>query len=464
MRKKLIITVLFLLSSIPSAFACGNFVIYSHEGPGGVFLVPVQLYAQNYYTLFIDSSAYPSDQKLILYNLTVDNKDVAMTLNFNPSNDLLNYFYGSSFYIDAHTRKDVGMNVYVDGPTKFGSVSVTGSCSGGFPEGSFYLMLIGRGNPAPPACLNLVSSCGVFPNCNDLTKMNGCYSGYYRNYYCSNNVPKYSEQCTPYCCGLIGGTCPNAATCFTGSSTTTTTTTTTTLPSSTTTTTIPTGTSGCYNGLYRNYYFSGGQLTYSEMCTPYCCGLIGGMCQGSMCPADPPTTTTTVPTTTTTVPTTTSTTTVSTTTTTTIPSGTTTTTTTLPTTTTVPSTCTYAYALSLSGCNNGYYRYYYCSGNQLQYSEICSNYCCSKIGGTCQGPTCSGSVTTTTTTLPSSTTTTTLPSSTCTYAYALSLSGCDNGYYKYYYCSNSHLEYSQLCTPYCCKLINKNCQGSSCVA
>lgn len=422
---------------LPSVFACGYFEIDSEYG------VPV---FNSYGYLIINGSKYPADQKMILYNLTVINyENVGVQLTFVPTSDLINYVYGTSGYVGPTSQKIISMNVYVDGPFKEGIIYVEGSCSNGFVQGVIPVRILGRGNSPPETCKNIITSCGIFPNCTDLTKINGCYNGYNRDYYCSNNEIIYNSQCTPYCCGLIGGSCGNGK-CNDPSTTTTTipTTSTTTIPQ-TTTTTIPGGTSGCYNGYYRNYYFSGGKLKYSETCTNYCCGLVGGTCNGGMCSGSSTTTTTTTSTTTST----------------TIPA---TTTTTLPsTTTTIPSNCNNI--SSLNGCYNGYYRSYYCSNNIPQYSQTCTNYCCNRAGGVCQGPTCSGSsttTTTTTTTLPSSTTTT-IPSN-CNNAYAFSLNGCYNGYYRNYYCSNNHLEYSQTCTNYCCGLINGKCRGSACVA
>jgi hypothetical protein len=438
MKKILIAAIPFFLLLTPSAFAaCGYFEILSDVG------VPV--FNSMGYAL-INSSNYPANQKMILYNFTIKNDlpprpllniyPVGVNLTFVPTGDLINYVYGTTGHADAYTVNNISMYVYIDGYTREDVMFVSATCSDGYRiDGTIPIKILGRGNGPPPACPGSVSSCGVYPNCVNLYTLNGCYNGYYRVHSCLNNAITYTESCTSYCCGLTGGTCLNAGKCSTGSSTTTTipgTTTSTTIPS--TTTTIPSGTSGCQNGMYRNYYFSGGQWQYNEMCTSYCCGLIGGTCGNGRCNGDPQTTTTTTSATTTTLPGSTTTSTISTTTT--IPSGT-------------------------SGCQNGMYRNYYFSGGQWQYSEMCTNYCCSLVHGTCLNGVCSGSPTSTTTTIPSSTTTTTVPS-TCTNAYAASLNGCYYGYYRNYYCTNSHMEYSEMCTSYCCNLFSGKCQSGTC--
>jgi len=81
------------------------------------------------------------------------------------------------------------------------------------------------------------SSWNNVENCNS---HDGCYSGYYRDYYCSGGSCKYSSSCTESCCDAYygnsnaycsGGTCYPPTTTTSTSSTTTTSTTTTTLPS-----------------------------------------------------------------------------------------------------------------------------------------------------------------------------------------------------------------------------------------
>jgi len=68
---------------------------------------------------------------------------------------------------------------------------------------------------AQQTCLNTKTSCGIPQNqtCPNLYTLDGCYDGYYRNYYCSDNVPQYSQICTSYCCGNITGTCLSGTIC-----------------------------------------------------------------------------------------------------------------------------------------------------------------------------------------------------------------------------------------------------------
>jgi len=449
MKKILIATILFFLLSVSSVSACGYFKILSDAG------VPV---FNSYGYLVINGSQYPLNQKMILYNLTVDNLDVVgVDLTFVPTGDLINYVYGTEGYTAAHSKSNISMNVYVDGPFREGIIYVEVNCDNGFFEGVIPVRIYGRGNGLPPACGSTDYSCGVYPNCTNVNILDNCYGGYFRDYFCSNNLIKFNKQGNSYCCGLVGGTYQNGA-CTFGS--TTTSTTTTTIP--TTTTTIQTGCTpslalnmtGCYDGQYRNYFCSGSNLKYTSSCTSYCCGLLGNSCDASgLC--DPPITTTT---TSTTSSTTTSTTTTIPTTTTTVPSSSSTTTTVPTTTTTLPQTCTPAYALNLSGCWSGYFRNYFCSGSNLKYTESCYDYCCNLVKGTCQNGICSGSLTTTTT----STTTTTIPTI-CTTSAALKLSGCYDGYMRDYFCSGSQFKYSSSCTSYCCSLIKGNCYSGVCI-
>jgi hypothetical protein len=437
MKKILAATVLFFLVSVSSASACGYFKILSEYG------VPVY---NSYGYMIINGSKYPSNQKTILYNLTVDNLDsVGVDLTFTPTGDLINYVYGTNGYVPAHSVKTISLSVYVDGPLREGQIFVEANCDNGYVQGTIPVRIDGRGNAVPITCANAVYSCGVYPNCTNLNTLIGCYEGYMRNYFCSNNVIKFNKECTSYCCGLAGGTCSNGV-CNNGSSTTSTTTT--TLPS-TTTTTIQTGCTpsyalsmtGCYDGYYRNYFCSGTNLKYTSSCSPICCSSYcdaNGLCHGS----SETTTTTTTTSTTTTLP------------------GSTTTTIPGSTTTTIPSTCTPSYASSLDGCYSGYLRAHFCSNGNLRYTQSCYNYCCNLIGGNCNNGVCSSGSTSTTTTVPGPTTTTTVPSI-CTTAIAIQMTGCNGGYLRTYFCSGTNLKYTSSCISFCC---SGNCVNGVCVA
>ena len=197
MKLNLFIFVLFFsLAIIPSVLSCSSPVVYNEYG------VPVSLYGGG--TLVINGSKYPSNQKMITYNLSVynPNKYNSITLTLTPNSGLLNYVYGSTVTVPAKWRGSIGLNVYVDGPSKGGELSVSGQCDDGLPipEGIIYVTVIGRGNSAPQFCGNTKTSCGVYPNCQDLSNLDGCYDGYKRTYYCANNLIQYSKLCTSYCC------------------------------------------------------------------------------------------------------------------------------------------------------------------------------------------------------------------------------------------------------------------------
>jgi len=67
--------------------------------------------------------------------------------------------------------------------------------------------------PPVQTCSNDTTSCGTWPDCKILIMLERCYDGYQRNYYCLNNIPKYNQICTSYCCGKINGTCLNENIC-----------------------------------------------------------------------------------------------------------------------------------------------------------------------------------------------------------------------------------------------------------
>jgi hypothetical protein len=180
-------------------------VIYNEYG------VPVSLYGGG--SLIINGSKYPSDQKIITYSMEVKNTNNynSITLTLTPTSSLLNYVYGSTVTVPAKWRENIGLNVYVDGPSKGGEMYVSGHCDDGLPipEGVIYVTVIGRGNSAPQFCGNTKTSCGIYPNCQDLSNLDGCYDGFKRTYYCANNMIQYSKVCTSYCCEAftVDGSC-----------------------------------------------------------------------------------------------------------------------------------------------------------------------------------------------------------------------------------------------------------------
>ena len=200
MKLRLFIFILFFTTAIiPVAMACSNPVVYNEYG------VPVSLYGGGFLT--INGSKYPSDQTTITYNMSVKNTNNynSITLTLTPDSSLLNYVYGSTVTIPAKWTGTIGIDVYVDGPSKGGEMYVTGHCDDGLPisEGVIYVSILGRGNAAPQFCGNTKTSCGKYPDCQDLSNLDGCYDGYLRNYFCANNMVQYNPVCTPYCCELF---------------------------------------------------------------------------------------------------------------------------------------------------------------------------------------------------------------------------------------------------------------------
>jgi hypothetical protein len=208
--------IIFVLTFVSIFFqivlACTTPIVYNEYG------VPISFYGG---ILTINGSKYPSNQKIITYNLTVNNtnKFNSITLTLTPSSDLLNYVYGSTVTVPARWKGSIGINVYVDGLSKGGDLYVDGHCDNGLPipEGVIYVSVIGRGNSNPQFCGNTKTSCGVYPDCRDLSNLDGCYDGYKRTYYCAGNTVQYSKVCTSYCCQSFteDGYCTgNPSSCF----------------------------------------------------------------------------------------------------------------------------------------------------------------------------------------------------------------------------------------------------------
>ncbi len=199
MMKK-ILTITALLLSIQLILACKTPIIRNEYG------VPVNLYGEGY--TIINGTEYPEEIKMLKYNLTVQNlNDEKFYLTFTPLSGLSNYVYAGTYEIEPSQTQKVTMSVYIDGSTKYGQMYVEGYCQDGFgiPEGWMNMRIYGRGNSDPQFCSNNVLSCGVYPDCQDLTQMNGCYDGYYRNYACVSNSPQFSQTCTETCCQQYAG-------------------------------------------------------------------------------------------------------------------------------------------------------------------------------------------------------------------------------------------------------------------
>ncbi len=187
------IIVLLSMNSV-KAVACSNPLIYNEFG------APVNYYGG---VIFVNGTKFPSIYKLVPFNLTAYNPSLqSMTFEIDPSSSLFNYVYGTTVTLASKERRNFTLNVYVDDGSKQGSLAVTGTCQNGvpIPEGFISFNLQGRGNAAPQTCSNNRFSCGVYPDCQDMTQYDGCNQGYNRVYSCSQNKPKYSQSCSNFCC------------------------------------------------------------------------------------------------------------------------------------------------------------------------------------------------------------------------------------------------------------------------
>ena len=57
----------------------------------------------------------------------------------------------------------------------------------------------------PAECAGTDTECGVGGMCQNCNLLDGCYSGYYRDYYCSSQSCVYTQTCTEACCDAIYG-------------------------------------------------------------------------------------------------------------------------------------------------------------------------------------------------------------------------------------------------------------------
>lgn len=186
--------VLFLL--LPSlTLSCSNPIVYNEYG------VPVSLYGRGY--LLINASKYDTSLTFIHYNLTVKNtNNESLTLYLIPSAQLLSYVYGGEITLAPRETRSMNLYVYINGFDKLGEMRVEGYCEDGMPipEGVMNVYIDGRDIEDPPSCRNTVTSCGIWPNCIDISGWDGCYGGYYRRYYCAGNTIRYNTMCSDYCC------------------------------------------------------------------------------------------------------------------------------------------------------------------------------------------------------------------------------------------------------------------------
>ena len=57
----------------------------------------------------------------------------------------------------------------------------------------------------PLNCAGTDTECGLAGVCQNCNLLDGCYSGHYRNYYCSAQSCAYTSSCTEACCDLLHG-------------------------------------------------------------------------------------------------------------------------------------------------------------------------------------------------------------------------------------------------------------------
>lgn len=197
MNKIILLTFFVSLFLLPIALACTSPLIYNEYG------VPINIYGSG--ILVIKSSDFPEGSSWVKYPLNVSNKNSQeLNISLTPDTALALVVKKTSAIIPANSQAIVDLEIDVR-KDKAGQVYVTGKCVNGppFGEGAINLGIDFTGNNPVPVteCKNNMLSCGTYPDCQDLTKVNNkCFIGYLRNYWCSSNVPQYKETCSNTCC------------------------------------------------------------------------------------------------------------------------------------------------------------------------------------------------------------------------------------------------------------------------
>ena len=116
MKKNTIPFVMFLLI-IPISYACRTPIIYNEYG------VPVNPFGG---MISINGGLYPEDQKMVLFNVSLNNTDdQEITLTLTPSSNLWNYVYEGTTSIPANSIGNLTLRVWVDGMQQTGPSSIT---------------------------------------------------------------------------------------------------------------------------------------------------------------------------------------------------------------------------------------------------------------------------------------------------------------------------------------------------
>jgi hypothetical protein len=188
------------LMIISLASACKTPVVYNNYG------VPVSLFGGG--ELEIKYSDYPPDAVVIDYTMSVKNTNSqGLTLNFIPSPSLSGFVSPTTISLEPNEQKEFNLPVNIAGTDKSGDLYVQGNCADTSPitQGVIYVYIKGRGSVV--SCSGRDDDCGMPGMCEDVGKYDGCYDGYFRDYFCGGNTKQFNPRCTSYCCGLVGGTC-----------------------------------------------------------------------------------------------------------------------------------------------------------------------------------------------------------------------------------------------------------------
>jgi uncharacterized membrane protein YgcG len=160
--------------------------------------------------LTVYANDYPSTTNTVTYAITVKNvNDFPVNVTLTKSGEItgLVNILEPNFVLQPNEIKNVDTVINLNGPAyASGLITVYFDAVGQYPVNwDIGVGINGRAVPSGKQCSGSIASCGVYPDCQDLTKLNGCSNGYYRTYFCSSNQPQFTSTCTNYCCQQFYG-------------------------------------------------------------------------------------------------------------------------------------------------------------------------------------------------------------------------------------------------------------------
>ena len=186
MKISLVLGLLFILIFLSSVQACSNPILRTESG------VAINPFGGE---LRINGTKYDGFE--IEYNLQIKNlNDQGLMVSLQPSSRIKDYIFSEPIIVEANSIKIMPLKIWVGGKSEYGTIEINYICGSGsiqYLNTYFNLVIIGKGISPPPS-----SSCNSYG-------LDGCYSGLYRDYYCSNDQLQYKSTCMKSCCQSFEG-------------------------------------------------------------------------------------------------------------------------------------------------------------------------------------------------------------------------------------------------------------------